>query len=108
VAELFPRAFTVCEDETMITNIQKSTLSSENFEIDWNGITNETTPDPITASTWTSSPDGLTIVTSTFTDNNTWVQLSGGTPGTSYLVENVVTLSSGQIKVQSLLIAVTQ
>lgn len=64
------------------------------------------TGETISASTMTASA-GITINSSTNTSTTATVWLSGGTPGTPYLVSNRITTSAGRIDERSITIRVT-
>lgn len=88
--------------EQMIYSAPKDAEATEDFEIDWTAVVGA---DTIASSTW-EVPTGLTLVQSSNTTTTATARLSGGTAGESYVVKNKVTLASGQIKPQSLLLPI--
>lgn len=108
LAQLWKRLFTASTYDSMICDILKPAGSNETFEVDWTELLNGL--DTITASTWAiAEGDGeMTTSSSTFTTTTASVMLSGGTAGVYYLVNNKVTLVSGQTRVQGLLVRVTE
>lgn len=109
-AENYPRTFCASTEEVMILDVTKPSGSTENFEIDWTDVvTSESgTVDPIQSSAWSATPNDMVVSSSTYTTTTATVRISAGTIGTRYVVVNTVTLGSGQIKTQSLLITVTE
>ncbi len=89
-------------NEFMIYADPKDAESVEDFELDWSLAI---TTDPITASTW-EVPAPLTQVTASSTTTTATVRLGGGAAGAKYVVKNLVTLRSGQVKAQTLLLPV--
>jgi len=85
----------------MIYADPKDSEAAEKFTIDWSQVA---TTDPITDSRW-EVPEGLTA-TPTFTTTKANALIAGGSPGQSYVIKNVVTLTSGQVLVQELLLPV--
>jgi hypothetical protein len=101
-AESLFRDFEASEDN-VIVNIHKPQGSVEDFRIDWSSAIGD---DTINASEWTL-PDGLSKVQDSFTTTTATIRLSdSSTPGKTFVIENKVTLTSGQIKVQSLQIKI--
>jgi Concanavalin A-like lectin/glucanases superfamily/Domain of unknown function (DUF2341) len=105
-AQLWRRLFDASEEDQMITDVKKPAGSSEDFEVDWSDVL--VNNDTITASEWAVTPDDMTVANSSNTTTTATGQLAGGTIGTYYIATNTVTLASGQTKVQSLLILVTE
>jgi hypothetical protein len=102
VAESPVRRWTATE--MMIIADPKDAEASENYQLDWDDLGSDT----ITSSTWEISPAGeLASVSDSHDDTTTVVRLSGGVAGRKYVVKNVVTLASGQIKAQPLLVPIT-
>ena len=102
-AEQLQRVFTAAEEDSMIYGIRKPQASIEKFTIDWSQVLGGS--DTISASTWSVAPDDMTATSDGFSATTAYTTLSGGTLGT-YVATNTVTLASGQVKVQSLLIDV--
>jgi hypothetical protein len=88
--------------ETMITADPKDPEAIEDFQIDWSGALGT---DTITASAW-EVPSDLTIVAQSTSTTLATVRLSGGTAGQNYSVKNIVTLASGRVLTQPLMIPV--
>jgi hypothetical protein len=102
-AEPLARSFPAT-GEYMIYADPKDAEATEDFLIDWSGVVAD---DQITASVWEiADGDAIVLTGQTFTATSATGEFSGGTAGASYVVKNKVTLASGQIKVQSLLIPV--
>jgi hypothetical protein len=91
-----------------MTTIQadpKRSASTEDFQLDWSLVVG---PDAITASTWTVTPPDIAMVTNSFTATTATVRLGGGgLAGHTYLVENVITCTSGISQVQDLEVPVS-
>lgn len=81
---------------------KKAPDAEEDFQIQWAGVVES---DLIAGSTW-NVPSDITLVTHSFTDTTATARLSGGTLGKQYVVENVVTLQSGQNKPQYLTLSI--
>lgn len=67
------------------------------YKVDW---AKRLGADSITASTWTS-PDGITLMTSSFQSKFTIAWISGGTIGKTYAFTNRITTSSGRVMEQT-------
>jgi hypothetical protein len=52
--------------------------------------------DTVGTSTWTVSPSGLTTVATGASSTTTSIQLTGGSPGVEYRVENAIVTAGGQ------------
>ncbi len=78
------------------------------YGIDWNGPAAEGGPwlesgDVLESSTWTAD-DGITIQSSSFSDTQTTVWVSGGTAGEQYELENDVVTAGGRTASRTILI----
>lgn len=74
------------------------------YSLDWSRALGERT---IASSAWTI-PAGVTEFGSdSFTDTSTTVGIQGGTDGTTYTIENDVTLSTGEILKAAVTLTVT-
>jgi hypothetical protein len=80
----------------------KDPNSTEDFLFDW---TLELNGDTIVSSVW-SAPAGITVVSNSNISTLTTARISGGTLGQTYLVQNTVTLASGQIKTRGITISI--
>lgn len=74
------------------------------YVIDWSAWLEE---DTISASEW-SAPDGITVVTDSFTDTTATVWLSGGAVGESYDVTNGISTDGGRDDDRTITILVQQ
>lgn len=74
------------------------------YDIDWSKRL--TTGDTIASSTWSASPNDLTLSGQTFTSTLTKVFLTGGTAIQTYNVVNTITTAFGDTMVETVLIAV--
>lgn len=61
----------------------------------------------ISSSTWSASPSGVTLVPIAALPDLTSVRVSGGTPGTTYTVSNLVVLSSNDKLKAGITVAIT-
>ena len=87
----------------VIVNVHKPAGSIEDFRIDWSAAIGN---DTISESEWTV-PDGLSNEQDSHTDTTATIRLSDSSKvGETFIVENKVTLASGQVKVQSLQIKI--
>lgn len=98
----FERSWAVSHNEGSMITTTKDPAASEDFQLDW---TDEVGADSIAASAW-QVPTGLTAGPQSNTAKTATVRLAGGVPNHSYIVTNLVTLQSGQIKARSLRITV--
>jgi hypothetical protein len=74
-----------------MTTFIKDPNAQLDFSVDWSDwLTGE---EIISASSWTI-PDGLTLVSQSYTNTTATVFLSGGTVGRSYLVQNRITTNN--------------
>lgn len=77
------------------------------WTIDWSTWLG--TGETITASTWTVTPTGLPVETSTSTGTTATVWLgAGGTEGSTFLVTNRITTSAGRTDERSIQITTQQ
>jgi hypothetical protein len=90
------------EQNSMIYADPKDPESLEDFQIDWAPVIGT---DTISASTW-EVPDDLVALANSHAGTVTTVRLSGGIAGRRYTIKNLVTLSSGEIRAQSILLPV--
>ena len=97
------RSWTAAFIETMIYADPKDPESIEDFQIDWTAAIGS---DTIVSSTW-EVPSDLAIVAQSHTTTGAVIRLSGGVAGQQYLIKNVVTLTSGIVRAQPLLLPVT-
>ena len=91
------------QEDLMITTDPKDAEAIEDFSIDWSALG----ADLIVSSTW-EIPADLTEVASSNSTNSAIVRLAGGVGGRKYVVKNLVTLESGQVRTQTLLVPVQQ
>lgn len=68
------------------------------YKVDW---AKRLGSDTIAASTWTT-PDGITLMTSSYQPKFTLVWLSGGSVGKTYSFVNRITTASGRIMEQTI------
>jgi len=87
----------------MLIATPKDAESVEFFQIDWTGALGA---DTIAASKWELPNADLAINSQTNSATTATVELANGEPGVTYTIKNVVTLASGEVLVQSLLIPV--
>lgn len=90
-------------NEIMITSDPKDTEAVEDFELDWSL---NIAPDTIASSAW-ELPADLTLAAETNTTTTATARIAGGVAGKRYVVKNLITLASGQIKAQSILLPIT-
>lgn len=64
--------------------------------------------DTITTSTWTASPDGLTLSNMTHDATKTTVWLAGGTVGETYKLVNHIVTAAGREKERSFRITIKE
>ena len=81
----------------------KDPLAILDYKIDWSQWL--PTGDTIATSTW-QLPTGISLSTSTNTTTTTTAWLTGGTPGTSYMVTNKIVTAGGRTDERSLTIQV--
>lgn len=74
------------------------------YVIDWSAWLED---DTISASEW-SAPEGIIIVTDSFTDTTATVWLSGGTESESYSVTNEIVTDGGRTDDRTITILVLQ
>ena len=72
----------------------KDPLAIRDYQLDWS--TYLAGADTISSASWSVSPSGPTIVTSSNTTTTTTARVSGGTAGTEYTLTCHVVLASGQ------------
>lgn len=83
----------------------KDPNSTIDFAVDWAEWLN--TGDTVTTSSW-EVPSGLTVSSSTVTNNVARAFLTGGIDGVDYLVTNRVTTQGTRIEDRSILVQVRQ
>ena len=88
---------------------EKYVSANQAFFIDWSlylADANDGAADTLATSVW-QADSGITVVTSTNTTTRAKVRVSGGTAGTTYRLENTITLtSSGYTDLAEILIRV--
>lgn len=72
----------------------KDPAEFKDYGFDWSLVL---VNDQITASSWTASPDGLTISNASFTAKNSKFWVAGGIPNTIYILTNEITTQGGRI-----------
>lgn len=80
----------------MTTTFQKDPAATLDYSVDWTEFLD--TGEAISASTWTV-PDGITQVTTSFTDTKGIIWLSGGTLGKSYEIVNRITTDNNPARI---------
>jgi hypothetical protein len=89
----------------MIGAFVKDPNSTIDFAVDWAEWLN--TGDNVTVSTW-ETPTGLTLSSSSVSNNVARAFLTGGLAGVDYLITNRVTTQGGRIEDRSILVQVRQ
>ena len=72
------------------------------YSIDWSCYL--AAGDTISAAEWASTPTGLTVEGSSFTDSTATARVSGGEIGVAYTLTSRVTLASGQVDDRSIIL----
>lgn len=80
----------------MTTTFTKDPAAKLDYSVDWTDFLE--TDENIAASEWTT-PAGLTVVTSSYTNKKATIWLSGGALGTSYEVVNKITTSNNPSRI---------
>ncbi len=85
----------------------KDPANVEDFTRDWSAylVPRE---DTIATSTWTATPDGITIDSDTHDDTTATVWLAGGTAGVTYDVVNTITTADGRTKERTTFVRVEE
>lgn len=78
----------------ILADFTKYITETLDYTINWSAAL--MTTQSIVSAVWTV-PAGLTQVQSSVVGTSTIVRVSGGTPGTTYTLECVITLSDGQL-----------
>lgn len=89
----------------MIGAFVKDPNSTIDFAVDWAEWLN--TGDNVSVSSW-EVPSGISLSSSSVTNNVTRAFLTGGTAGIDYLITNRVTTQGGRIEDRSILVQVRQ
>lgn len=93
----------------MARNFEKHVSENRAFAIDWTTALSNAyngAADTIATSVW-QADSGITVVSNSNTTTRAIVRLSGGTAGTTYTLENTITLTdSGYTRIESIRVRV--